>query len=342
VWFIGGELPDNSFGGDGDLYYNNVSGDVYYMDYDEWVYLSNLRGIDGIDGQDGEDGLTPYIGGNGNWWIGETDTGIKAQGLAGADGTDGADGLTPYIGGNGNWWIGETDTGVNAQGQDGVDGIDGQDGVDGIDGQDGLTPYIGGNGNWYIGDVDTGYKAVNTSKKLIENEDYLTDFSNNNEFFVLFVDGSVPYNPDILFNVNDVDSVEYYMNSFIDLGNYDYKVYLDFTFDFGGANVSYNYTFYDVFELINFTGQFSEETLSDGSKNVRTLYNVRRGTYGFAKGVTVYYRMMGSSIVLYDADGQFMVNYGIIIFNFDYYDNDNIITPGDFNVTINDMVIVRT
>lgn len=37
----------------------------------------------------------------------------------------GADGLTPFIGENGNWWIGETDTGVKAQGTDGEDGDDG-------------------------------------------------------------------------------------------------------------------------------------------------------------------------------------------------------------------------
>lgn len=30
----------------------------------------------------GEDGETPYIGANGNWWIGETDTGVQAQGPA--------------------------------------------------------------------------------------------------------------------------------------------------------------------------------------------------------------------------------------------------------------------
>lgn len=28
----------------------------------------------------GEDGLTPYIGANGNWWIGVNDTGVKASG----------------------------------------------------------------------------------------------------------------------------------------------------------------------------------------------------------------------------------------------------------------------
>ena len=36
-----------------------------------------------------------------------------------------ADGLTPYIGENGNWWIGDTDTGVKAAGQDGADGASG-------------------------------------------------------------------------------------------------------------------------------------------------------------------------------------------------------------------------
>ncbi len=63
-------------------------------------------------------GETPYIGENGNWWIGDTDTGVKAaatDGKDGKDGADGKDGLTPYIGENGNWWIGDADTGVKAQ-----------------------------------------------------------------------------------------------------------------------------------------------------------------------------------------------------------------------------------
>lgn len=29
----------------------------------------------------GEDGLTPYIGANGNWWIGNADTGVIASGV---------------------------------------------------------------------------------------------------------------------------------------------------------------------------------------------------------------------------------------------------------------------
>lgn len=33
-----------------------------------------------IGGQSGKDGLTPHIGGNGNWWIGDKDTGVSATG----------------------------------------------------------------------------------------------------------------------------------------------------------------------------------------------------------------------------------------------------------------------
>ena len=77
--------------------------------------IETLRGEEGKDGTDGEDGLTPYIGKNGHWWIGDTDTKVKADGKDGKDGTDGEDGLTPYIGKNGNWWIGDTDTKVKAE-----------------------------------------------------------------------------------------------------------------------------------------------------------------------------------------------------------------------------------
>lgn len=42
--------------------------------------LQGVPGTPGKDGNDGADGLTPYIGENGNWWIGNTDTGVKAVG----------------------------------------------------------------------------------------------------------------------------------------------------------------------------------------------------------------------------------------------------------------------
>ena len=76
---------------------------------------------------------------------------------------------TPYIGENGNWWVGDEDTGVSAQGPkgdkgdtgaSGEDGSNGLDGEDGKNGADGTTPHIGKNGNWWIGKEDTGIKAT--------------------------------------------------------------------------------------------------------------------------------------------------------------------------------------
>ena len=48
-----------------------------------------INGINGKNGQDGKDGLTPYIGENGNFWIGDTDTGKPAYGIKGDKGDEG-------------------------------------------------------------------------------------------------------------------------------------------------------------------------------------------------------------------------------------------------------------
>ena len=59
----------------------------------------------------GQNGTTPHIGQNGNWFIGDTDTGVPSRG---------ENGVTPHIGDNGNWFIGDTDTGVPSRGENGV------------------------------------------------------------------------------------------------------------------------------------------------------------------------------------------------------------------------------
>lgn len=60
---------------------------------EEWLSsLEGKPGKDGTDGEPGANGITPHIGNNGNWFIGETDTGMPSQG---ADGQDGQDGYTP-------------------------------------------------------------------------------------------------------------------------------------------------------------------------------------------------------------------------------------------------------
>jgi hypothetical protein len=47
-------------------------------------YSCNLSAVFNIVAK-GKDGITPHIGANGNWWIGETDTGVKAEGKDGED-----------------------------------------------------------------------------------------------------------------------------------------------------------------------------------------------------------------------------------------------------------------
>lgn len=68
----------------------------------------NLKGI--IErNRDGKDGVTPRIDPETkHWMIGIEDTGVVAEGK---------DGLTPFIGENGNWWIGDVDTGKPSRGK---------------------------------------------------------------------------------------------------------------------------------------------------------------------------------------------------------------------------------
>lgn len=71
----------------------------------------------------------PVIGENGNWYLGNEDTGVCAVGT---------NGITPHIGENGNWFLGDMDTQVKAQGEDGLRGPQGIPGPQGPKG-DGLT-----------------------------------------------------------------------------------------------------------------------------------------------------------------------------------------------------------
>ncbi len=51
--------------------------------WENLVELETIKGTDGNNGSNGSngtDGITPHIGINGNWWIGNSDTGVKAKG----------------------------------------------------------------------------------------------------------------------------------------------------------------------------------------------------------------------------------------------------------------------
>ena len=101
------------------LQWRYVGDEIWLNLYD----LSVLKGLDGKDGTAGKDGTN------------------------GQNGSDGKDGSTPFIGENGNWWIGETDTGVKAAGADGTDGRDGEKGDKGEPGEKGAPGEKGDKGD---------------------------------------------------------------------------------------------------------------------------------------------------------------------------------------------------
>ena len=81
-----------------------------------------------------------------------------ADGRDGADGINGKDGNTPFIGENGNWWIGTNDTGVKAKGKDGSAGEKGDTGEKGEKGDKGDKGDKGQNGScagWFYGTLWT-------------------------------------------------------------------------------------------------------------------------------------------------------------------------------------------
>lgn len=68
----------------------------------------------GLDGENGAT-FTPSVSEDGtlSW---QNDKGLSnpaTVNIHGKDGKDGVDGITPHIGNNKNWWIGDTDTGVS-------------------------------------------------------------------------------------------------------------------------------------------------------------------------------------------------------------------------------------
>lgn len=81
--------------------------------------------IEGPKGDPGKDGITPTIGSNGNWYLGEEDTGKPSRGEKGEKGDPGKDGVN-----------GETGP-AGPRGEKGADGSNGKDGAPGEKGADG-------------------------------------------------------------------------------------------------------------------------------------------------------------------------------------------------------------
>jgi hypothetical protein len=125
--------------------------------------VSTTTGDTGATGPAGSSGL-PGISG--------------VDGLPGSNGADGESGLTPYVGENGNWWIGDEDTFVSATGNNGLpmnDGIIG--GLMFDDYQDITNVYtslyptfdtwVGGQSTYVSNRIIDGYTLIETPEQLL-------------------------------------------------------------------------------------------------------------------------------------------------------------------------------
>ena len=145
------------------LQWRYVGDEVWLNLYD----LTTLKGADGIDGADGKDGIDGKDGTNGQ------------------NGSDGEDGKTPFIGENGNWWIGETDTGVKAVGIDGEKGDKGDKGDPGEKGDKGDAGQNCSCSGYFYGEANSPRTVLNNSRvnisvyEKINNGGLISSYMNN-------------------------------------------------------------------------------------------------------------------------------------------------------------------
>jgi hypothetical protein len=82
--------------------YKDIEGNVAIQNYDlNGTPVGESMTFSG----GGKDGITPHIGANGNWFIGDTDTGVHAQGPMGPRGVDGVNGSSGDLDENGVYII---------------------------------------------------------------------------------------------------------------------------------------------------------------------------------------------------------------------------------------------
>nr|DAQ10714.1 MAG TPA: peptidase [Caudoviricetes sp.] len=130
------ELPLPS-GADGITPHIGDNGNWYLGTTDTGVAAKGAKGDTGPQGPKGGDGAKGDTGPQGP----KGDDGAK-----GDTGPSGADGVTPHIGDNGNWYLGDEDTGVAAKGAKGDTGAQGPKGDPGAKGDTGAQGPKGDDG----------------------------------------------------------------------------------------------------------------------------------------------------------------------------------------------------
>lgn len=129
--------------------------DIPFADGETFQQKFNNGELKGQDGVSGADGITPHIGDNGNWFIGETDTNKPSHGTNGVNGNDG---------------VGITKSEVNTSGElvitysngdsTNLGKIVGKDGLDGTNGQNGLSAYEIAKNGGFIGTEEEWLKSL--------------------------------------------------------------------------------------------------------------------------------------------------------------------------------------
>lgn len=118
---------------DGYVQYSRDGGSTW----ENLIAMADLKGDTGTAGKDGHSPVVTATKSGKTTTISVDGTAIATveDGADGAPGSRGADGITPTIGSNGNWYLGETDTGKPSRGEGGSAGATGATGEKGADGK---------------------------------------------------------------------------------------------------------------------------------------------------------------------------------------------------------------
>lgn len=133
--------------------------DITFADGETFQQKFNNGELKGQDGVSGADGITPHIGDNGNWFIGETDTNKPSQGTNGVNGNDGVSVTKSEVNTSGELVITYSNGDSTNLGK-----IVGKDGLDGTNGQNGLSAYEIAKNGGFIGTEEDWLSSLKGEK----------------------------------------------------------------------------------------------------------------------------------------------------------------------------------
>lgn len=148
--------------------------DIPFTDGETFQQKFNNGELKGQDGVSGANGITPHIGDNGNWFIGETDTNKPSQGTNGVNGNDGVSITKSEVNTSGELVITYSNGDSTNLGK-----IVGKDGLDGTNGHNGLSAYDIAKNSGFIGTEEDWLESLKVNgadgKTPVKGIDYFTE-----------------------------------------------------------------------------------------------------------------------------------------------------------------------